>query len=684
MADNSLTYTLDLGGNLWKRLKQITIANDEQLEKWSAVEKQVNSANRTMDKMGKSIGSMTERVAALKAQKEWIPASNREAIRATNHEIEELEKEIARLDALDGGKIKGWMNELKESIPGLNLVKNPIVMLTAAGYKLNEYLASSKQAYLDESVETKKLEQVMRNTMGAGKDEIDSILELTSAQQKLGVIGDETQLSGAQELATYLTKSESLKKILPAMNDMLAQQYGLNASQEQAVTIATMLGKVMNGQVGALSRYGYTFDKAQEKILKHGTEAQRAAVLYDVVNEAVGGVNKALSETPEGKLVQQANTMGDLQERVGKMAVNVESAFSPVIAKVGELMDGVISFFESHEQEIVGFVQYISGVVSSAISSAGAAIGWLWDLFAGFVQGIREGNPVFTGLAVVIGWVTATIIAYNAYMKVALVVSKTFAFFKGIETAAWWANNAAMFANPVTWIIAGVVALIAVIAYLIYKIEGWGTVWEAVVGFIKNSAMAYFSAVKLYWDTLVNGIMIGINKIMLGWYKFKEAVGMGDSSENRAAIARINADVEKRQQAILDGAKKVADYTKKAVGSFGQIKLSWNSDKSLSDIAGGLKAKLGMGANNSLAASVNDPLASASGGGSSGGSSGGSKAGDAIATGGKRNTTINISVGKFFESMIFNGTTSENKESIQRNMAEALARVLGIAETAAS
>ena len=124
-----------------------------------------------------------------------------------------------------------------------------------------------------------KLATVMRNTMGAREEDIQSIKDLCSAQQELGVIGDEVQLAGAQELATYLTKKQSLEQLIPVMNDMLAQQYGLNATQENAANIATMLGKVMDGQTGALSRYGYSFDEVQEKILKFGTESERAAVL---------------------------------------------------------------------------------------------------------------------------------------------------------------------------------------------------------------------------------------------------------------------------------------------------------------------------------------------------------------------------------------------------------------------
>ena len=76
------------------------------------------------------------------------------------------------------------------------------------------------------------------------------------------------QLAGAQELSTYLTKTSTLKRLLAVLNDMTAQQYGFNATQEQSVNIATMLGKVMDGQVGALSRYGYKFDEVQEKILR--------------------------------------------------------------------------------------------------------------------------------------------------------------------------------------------------------------------------------------------------------------------------------------------------------------------------------------------------------------------------------------------------------------------------------
>ena len=41
------------------------------------------------------------------------------------------------------------------------------------------------------------------------------------------------------------------------MNDMAAQQYGVAASEQNLMSIATQLGKVLNGQTEALQRSGY-------------------------------------------------------------------------------------------------------------------------------------------------------------------------------------------------------------------------------------------------------------------------------------------------------------------------------------------------------------------------------------------------------------------------------------------
>lgn len=256
-----------------------------------------------------------------------------------------------------GGNAVSGVAKLSEKVDALDTIagraRNTLERIGNLGMRLSGVIQSAQalvakareftDAYNAQIEAEAKLEQVMRNTMGARASEIQSINDLARAQQKLGVIGAEVQLAGAQELGTYLTKAETLRKLMPVMNDMLAQQYGLNASQEQATQIASMLGKVMDGQVGAFSRYGYKFDEVQEKILKFGNEEQRAKVLADVVSSSVGGMNRRLALTNAGRAKQLANNMGDLKEQVGALATKLRDGFIPaassVLSKVQALVE---------------------------------------------------------------------------------------------------------------------------------------------------------------------------------------------------------------------------------------------------------------------------------------------------------------------------------------------------------
>ena len=79
-----------------------------------------------------------------------------------------------------------------------------------------------------------------------------------SELQNLGVVGDEVTLAGMQQLATFQLNGEQIKMLSGGMLDLLVQQKGMNATQQDAVGIANMIGKAMTGQVTAMSRVGIT------------------------------------------------------------------------------------------------------------------------------------------------------------------------------------------------------------------------------------------------------------------------------------------------------------------------------------------------------------------------------------------------------------------------------------------
>ena len=252
--------------------------------------------------------------------------------------IVEAKTDVSKL-ADEFEKAKSGATKFRDKLLEFNQTAQSFQNLASGLQQLSGAFGQFTQAYADQEAAETRLANNMRNTMDAREEDIQSIKDLCAAQQQLGVIGDEVQLAGAQELATYLTMKDGLQTLIPVMNDMLAQQYGLNATQEQAQTIASMLGKVMDGQVGALSRYGYKFDEAQEQVLKFGTEQQRVAVLAEVVSSAVGGSNEALAATPSGQIKQAANNFGDLKEKIGAVTVHLQSYLN-VFAQIGMAASG--------------------------------------------------------------------------------------------------------------------------------------------------------------------------------------------------------------------------------------------------------------------------------------------------------------------------------------------------------
>ena len=261
-------------------------------------------------------------------------------------------------------------SKLNSAISGMNKV------LGAAGIavSLAGIVSAAKNAaaaFNEVQENNAALAQVMKNTMGATKEQWRSVLDLADAQQRLGVIDAEVTKAGAVELATYLGLSDSLETLIPVMNDMLAQQYGMAASSENAANIATMLGKVMNGQTGALSRYGYSFTAAQEAILKYGDEAQRAAVLAQVVEESVGGMNQALAQTPAGRLQQVKFALGDIQEGFGKAVMTIATAFLPLLNTVAAALQRIAAWAGRVAQAIAN----VFGVKTKTVAAAGGGIG---------------------------------------------------------------------------------------------------------------------------------------------------------------------------------------------------------------------------------------------------------------------------------------------------------------------
>ena len=233
--------------------------------------------------------------------------------------------------------------------------------------ELQGVVSDLTSAYQVQLVAETQIETIMRQRMMATDEQIQSIKNLCSAQQELGVIGDEVQLSGAQQMATFLQNKRSLDVLIPAMNNLVAQQNGLNATNQDAVSIGNMMGKAMQGQVEVLQRVGITFDESQKKVLQYGTESERAAMLAKVITQNVGNMNAELAKTDAGKQKQLENTLGDIKEQMGALVQGI-APYVTMASQITITITGVVKLTTSLYAAVKAFSTLT--VVTEATSRA--------------------------------------------------------------------------------------------------------------------------------------------------------------------------------------------------------------------------------------------------------------------------------------------------------------------------
>lgn len=268
------------------------------------------------------------------------------------------------------GEVKKEVQTLQNDVVGkLGASFGKLGGLIAAAFSVGAIISFANEcrnAY-DTSVEMQtKLETVMRQRMRATDEEIEKIRELNSVLQSRGVVEDDIAAAGAQQLATFLNTSSSLETLIPAMENLVAQQKGFNATTSDAVNVGNLMGKVMQGQTSALTRVGITFTEAQEAVLKYGNEQERAAMLAQVITDNVGNMNEALGNTPQGKMLQMKNTWGDIQENIGNI---LTSGIYPFLDGLNTML-GYLNAASAKLAEMAQSWAGLSGITLPSVSSS--------------------------------------------------------------------------------------------------------------------------------------------------------------------------------------------------------------------------------------------------------------------------------------------------------------------------
>lgn len=558
MASKIQGLTVAIGGDTTEFQKALTDA-ESQLKGFQSELRRVNSGLK-MDPesvelltqkstlLTKEIEALTSKLETLKAEQDQVNtgfdragnAIPEEAIRKYNTEVGHTEAYINKLnDELDSnntklGEVKGGTQEAGDAMEeagksastfgdtlaaslaskaitsGLNLIVDGLkkVASAAADY-INTGIENTK--LMEENVG--RLQQVMSNTMDATREDAESMVALADAYERVGVVSTEVQTAALQELATYAEKQSTLETLLPVMNDMVAQQYGFNATQESATSIATMLGKVMEGQTTALSRYGYSFTEAQAAVLQFGTEEERAAVLADVVSASVGGMNEALGQTDEGNIIRLNASLGETQDAIGEIALNAQNTLQQeLLPLLDELGAGVLDFLQENEEGIQSAIGTAAEVITNLAEIFRSVFDEIGDFLADNEDKINEFRDA---IGTAFEW-----IATNVAPKVEKFASEVTTAVQSILTrvspildkivelvqvvlaniAAWWEQYGGAIMSFVTSVMKQIQNVIETVLDII------GGLFDVVLGAISGDWERVFNGISSIATTIMNSI----------------------------------------------------------------------------------------------------------------------------------------------------------------------------------
>ena len=195
-----------------------------------------------------------------------------------------------------------------------------------------------------------------------------------------------------------------------------------------------------------------------------------------------------------------ANSIQLMSNRANAAQIAIGNGLLPVIAPAMEIIGGLATRVGELATNYPGLTQ---GVIIAT-----GAFATLYGVIAAVKIIAMEMNAVkFTYLALMKSSIAKTIIAST--------VSKASAAMTGLMTSAQWALNAAMTANPIGLVIAGIAALIA-IGYVLYQN------WDTISAFASTMWEGGKQAIANFGETIMNKISSICDTVTQKWQSLKD------------------------------------------------------------------------------------------------------------------------------------------------------------------
>ena len=524
------------------------------------------------------------------------------------------------------------------SIPGMGLLTNPYALAAGAVGAITKIGAEAEQTSVAFTTlvgsETKAkgmLDEIAKFAAASPFGKLD-LTENAKTMLNFGVetgrvlpllkqLGD---ISGGnkdrlQSLSLVLGQVSAAGR-LQGQDNLQFINAGFNPLQE----LAKMTGKSYAELQDKMSKGQITFENVTQAI-RHATGAG---------GKFFGMMDKQ-SQTAAGKFA----TMKDI---VIQQAVDIYGKLQPLISKILDLLIKIVPVISSGIMKVIHGIEHVIDFVLRFKTE----IGYL---------------AAVIGVAAVV--FNAHAIAMTAYAAVMGIVTAATRIWTGVQ----WLLNVAMSANPIGLIIIGIAALVAAVVYCWNKFAGFRafilTMWDTLKGF--------GNIIKEYVINRFNDMLSGLGKL-------GEALRKLFTGDFKGAASAATEGLKK-----LSGAESVAKAvsgTKQLIGKVGgnyQAHLQNERSKDKKKQAAGSGNKIStpglVGSTEAVVFGKEKP------GKGKKGRKGGRKSAEEIATGGTRNTSISMHIGKFFDNINVYMNDKTDTAELERTILQSINRALAIA-----
>lgn len=427
-------------------------------------------------------------------------------------------------------------------------------------------------------------------TVPAQFDQIGPVV--ADLNTRLGLSGETLQTVASQylEAGRVLGEDVDIESTSAAFSAFRIEGDGVVGAMDTLFQVSQATGVGMNelaasvqANAPAMQNLGFSFEETTAlagTLDKAGLDSTQtfAAMSKGLVTLAKDGEEpqqafRRVTDEIEG-LVASGDTAGAIDLASGIFGTRAASQFvgavqsgtlalDDLVAGAGTTADTILGVGEE-TQDFAEKWQIVKNKASAALEPIGSAV---FSALGDALSGLMPYLEVFgEWLGENPGLVTALGIGLGA-LAVAL----------GVAAAAQWVMNSAMLANPLTWIIVGIVAgIVALVAGLVWLIANWDTVvawfkdvWAGIVDWLSgvwdsiksgietawNAVADFFSGL---WESIKSGVETGWNAVV-DWVK-KIPQRIVDLFMNWTLIGLLIQHWDSIKEGAVNGFNAVVDW----------------------------------------------------------------------------------------------------------------------------